>query len=84
MQETLVQSWARKISSRRDRLPTPVFLGFPFGSPGKESACNAGHLGPILGLVRFSWRSERLGKGKEGTSHDGSQNPNINDTLDEI
>ena len=23
-------------------LPTPVFLGFPCGSAGKESACNAG------------------------------------------
>ena len=26
---------------RTDRLPTPVFLGFPGGSPGKESNCNA-------------------------------------------
>ena len=25
---------------RRDRLPTPVFLGFPGGSAGEESACN--------------------------------------------
>ena len=23
---------------RRDRLPTPVFLGFPYGSAGEESA----------------------------------------------
>ena len=30
---------------RRDRLPTPVFLGFPGGSGGKESARNAGDLG---------------------------------------
>jgi len=37
---------------RRDRLPTPVFLGFPCGSTGKESACNAGDLGSILGLGR--------------------------------
>ena len=28
-------------------LPTPVFLGFPGGSDGKESACNAGDLGSI-------------------------------------
>ena len=28
----------------RDRLPTPVCLGFPGGSGGKESACNAGNL----------------------------------------
>ena len=26
---------------RRDRLPTSVFLGFPGGSDGKESACKA-------------------------------------------
>ena len=35
---------------RRDRLPTPVFLGFPCGSAGKESACNTGDLGSIPGL----------------------------------
>ena len=33
-------------------LPTPVFLGFPCGSAGKESACNVGTLGLILGLGR--------------------------------
>ena len=37
---------------RRDRLPTPVFLGFPCGSAGKESACNVGDLGSIPGLGR--------------------------------
>ena len=52
-QETLVQSL-----DRRDRLPTPVFLGFPCGSAGKESTCNAGDLGSIPGLGRS------LGKGK--------------------
>ena len=35
-----------------DRLPTPVFLGFPCGSASKESACNAGDLGSIPGLGR--------------------------------
>ena len=35
-----------------DGLPTPVFLGFPFGSAGKESAYNAGDLGLIPGLGR--------------------------------
>ena len=34
-----------KILWRRDRLPTPVFLGFPSGSVGKESTFNAGDLG---------------------------------------
>ena len=45
-------SWVEKIPWRRDRLPTPVFLGFPGGSAGKESACNAGDLGSIPGLGR--------------------------------
>ena len=33
-------SWVRKIHWRTDRLPTSVYLGFPGGSAGKESACN--------------------------------------------
>ena len=41
MQETV-----GKIRWRRDRLPTPVFLGFPGGSGGEESA----HCGGDLGL----------------------------------
>ena len=43
---------SEKICWRRDRLPTPVFLGFPCGSAGKESACNAGDLGSVPGLGR--------------------------------
>ena len=46
-------SWIGKIRWRRDRLPTPVFLGFPCGSADKESACNAGDLGLIPGLGRL-------------------------------
>ena len=46
-------SWVRKICWRRNRLPTPVFLGFPGGSVGKESACNAGDLDSIPGLGRL-------------------------------
>ena len=34
-----------KIHWRGKRLSTPVFLGFPGGSAGKESACNVGDLG---------------------------------------
>ena len=52
MQETLVNSWIGKIPWKRDRLPTPVFLGFPDGSDSKESTCNAGDLGSILWLGR--------------------------------
>ena len=39
-------------SAGKDRLPTPVFLGFPCASAGKESACNVGDLGSIPGLRR--------------------------------
>ena len=52
MQETLVWFLVGKIRWRRDRLPTPVFLGFPHGSAGKASTCNAGDLGLIPGLGR--------------------------------
>ena len=52
-------SRVRKIPWRRDRLPTPVFLGFPGGSDGRESIHNEGDLGliPVLG------RSPRGGHG---------------------
>ena len=46
--------WVRKIAWKRDRLPTPVFLGFPGGSAGKESTCNVVDLGSIPGLGRSS------------------------------
>ena len=45
-------SWVRKIHWRRDKLPTPAFLGFPCGSAGKEFTCNVGDLGSIPGLGR--------------------------------
>ena len=45
MQETPVQFWVGKIHWRRDRLPSPVFLGFLCGSAGKESTCSGGDLG---------------------------------------
>ena len=41
-----------KIHRGRDRVTTPVFLGFPCGSDGKELACNTGDLGSILRLER--------------------------------
>ena len=44
MQETPVQFLVGKIHWRRDRLPTPVFLGFLCGSAGKESTCNVDSL----------------------------------------
>ena len=45
-------SCVRKICWRRDRLPTPEFLGFPGSLAGKESACNVGDMGLIPALGR--------------------------------
>ena len=53
MQETLVWFLSQKDSPGEGiGYPTPVFLGFPGGSAGKESACNVGDLGSIPGLGR--------------------------------
>ena len=52
MQETSVQFLGQEDLLKKCRLLTPVFLDFPCGSAGKESACNAGDLGLILGLGR--------------------------------
>ena len=59
MQETLVQFLGWEDPLEVDRLPILVFLGFPGGSAGKESACNAGDLSLIPGLGR----SRREGNG---------------------
>ena len=53
-------SWVRKICWRRDRLPTPVFLGFTYGSAGEESACNVGDLGSIPWVGKIPWRRQEL------------------------
>ena len=60
IQEIWFYSWVGKFPWRRDRLPTPVFLGFPGGSDSKEYTCNLGDLGLIPGLDR----SPRGGHGK--------------------
>ena len=53
MQETLVRLLGQEGTRwRRDRLPTPVFLGFPCDSAGKESTCNVRDLSSIAGLGR--------------------------------
>ena len=66
--------WVGKNCWRRDRLPPPVFFGFPCGSAGKESACNAGDLSSILGLGR----SPREGNGYP------LQYPGLEDPTDSI
>jgi len=48
----LLISWVGTICWVGIRLPTPVFWGFPCGSAGKESTCDAGDLGLIPGLGR--------------------------------
>ena len=48
VQKTMVRSLGWEVPRRRDRLPTPIFLGFPAGSDSKESTCNARDLGSIL------------------------------------
>ena len=55
MQETPVQflGWEDPLE-KGYRLPTPVFLGFPDGSDGKESTYNTGNPNLIPGLGRSS------------------------------
>ena len=52
MQETPSQFLGQEDSLEKDRLPTPIFLGFPCGSADKESTCNAEDLVSIPGLGR--------------------------------
>ena len=53
-------SWVRKIPWRRDRLPTPVFLGFPCGSAGKRIRLQCGRPGFNPWVGKIPWRRERL------------------------
>ena len=56
----LIDPWVGKIPWRRNSLPTPVFLGFPGASAGKESARNAADLDLILGSGKIPWRRGSL------------------------
>ena len=60
MQETPVQFLGQEDPLEKDRLPTPVILGFPCGSAGKESAHNAGRPGFNPWVGKIPWRRERL------------------------
>ena len=62
VQETRYNFWVGKICWRRERQPTPVFLGFLCGSAGKESTCNVGDLGltPGLGRSPGEWKGYPL------------------------
>ena len=59
MQETLVRFLGWEDPLRRDRLPTPVFLGFPGGSASKESTCNVRDLSLIPWIGKIPWRREQ-------------------------
>ena len=52
MQETLFRFLGQEDLLEKGKANTPVFFGFPCGSAGEESACNAGDLGLISGLGR--------------------------------
>ena len=52
MQEIPVLFLGQEDLLEKGQATTPIFLGFTGGSDGKESACNAGDLGLILGLGR--------------------------------
>ena len=60
MQETTVRFLVGKIPWKRNRLPTPVFLGFPGGSAGKESACNVSRPGFDPWVGKIPWSRGRL------------------------
>ena len=53
IQKTPVHFWVGKMPWRSSRLSTPVFLGFPDGSDGKESFCSAGDAGSIPGSGKY-------------------------------
>ena len=76
MQDTPVWFLGGEIPWRRERLPTPVFLGFPCGSAGKESAHNVGDLGSIPGLRRSP--GERKGY---SLKYSGLENSIVNYTV---
>ena len=48
-------AWRKKLKERqREMNNLTVLVGFPGGSAGKESTCNAGDMGSIPGLGRSS------------------------------
>ena len=51
--------WGCKESDTTERLHLYIYMGFPGGSDGKESACSAGDLGLIPGLGRSPGEGNR-------------------------
>ena len=52
VQETWVQLLGQEDPLEKGQVPTPVFMGFPGGSDGKEAPCNEEDLSSIPGLGR--------------------------------
>ena len=53
-------SWVKKNCWIRDRLPTPIFLGFPCGSAGKRIRLQSRRPGFDPWVGKIPWRRERL------------------------
>ena len=53
-------SWVGKIGWRRDRLPTPVFLGFPSWLSWKRIRLQCRRPGFDIWVGKIPWRRERL------------------------
>ena len=60
MQESPVQFLGQEDPLEKEYTTTPVFLGFPCGSAGKESTCNAGVPSSIPGSGRSAGEGARL------------------------
>ena len=60
--QALTDHWVEcpVLCSRSFLVTTLAPLGFPCGSAGKESTCNAGDVGSIPGSGRFPWRRDRI------------------------
>ena len=76
-----LDSWVRKIPWRRDRLPTPVFLGFPGGSDGLRICLYCGRPGfqPWVGKIlwRRAWQPTPVLLPGESHGQIPSQNPRL-------
>ena len=79
VQETSVRFLWREDPWRRDRLPTPAYLGLPGGWDGKESICNAGDLGSI---PRLGWSPG--GEHSNPLQYSGLENPHGQRSLDRL
>ena len=74
----------RKICWRRHRLPSPVFLGFPCGSAGKESAFYSGDLGSLPGLGRSHGEGKSYPLQYSGLENSIEWGRNESDTTEQL